>query len=54
MIFSPIASWMRNEIVFIYTPVLVCKLPLHTVGLEDAISASALLYSQYYKIEKFH
>jgi len=51
---NPIASWMRNEIVFIYTPVLVCKLPLHTVGLEDAISASALLYSQFYKIEKFH
>ena len=56
--FSPIASWMRddgaNGVVFIYTPVLVCKFPLHTVGVDDAISATALLYSQFYKMEKYH
>ena len=50
---NPIASWMRNEVVFIYTPVLVCKFPLHTVGVDDAISATALLYSQFYKMERY-
>ncbi|KAL3121071.1 hypothetical protein niasHT_005331 [Heterodera trifolii] len=49
---SPLASWMRNDIVFIYTPVLVCKFPQHTVGVDDAISATALLYSQFFKLEK--
>ncbi|KAI6216455.1 hypothetical protein M3Y99_01820700 [Aphelenchoides fujianensis] len=49
---NPIASWMRNEVVFIYTPVLVCKYPQHTVGIDDSISATALLYSQFYKLEK--
>jgi ADP-dependent glucokinase len=53
--FSPLASWMRSEeIVFIYTPVLVCKFPQQTVGVDDAISATALLYSQFYKLEKNH
>uniref|UniRef100_A0AC34QQ58 ADP-dependent glucokinase n=1 Tax=Panagrolaimus sp. JU765 TaxID=591449 RepID=A0AC34QQ58_9BILA len=51
---DPLASWMRNELVFIYTPVLVCKFPVYTVGVDDAISATALLYSQFYKMEKFH
>ena len=55
---NPLASWMRgdgrNGVIFIYTPVLVCKFPLHTVGVDDAISATALLYSQFYKLEKFH
>jgi ADP-dependent glucokinase len=44
---------MRNEVIFIYTPVLVCKFPQHTVGVDDAISATALLYSQFYKLEKY-
>lgn len=73
-IVSPLASWMRNDIVFIYTPVLVCKFPQHTgtftltlkivessqyiilpfitVGVDDAISSTALLYSQFFKLEK--
>lgn len=51
-VFSPLASWMRNDVVFIYTPVLVCKYPRQTVGVSDAISATALLYSQFYKLEK--
>ncbi|MFH4978692.1 hypothetical protein AB6A40_005401 [Gnathostoma spinigerum] len=45
----PIASWMRKDVVFIYTPVLVCKFPTKTVGLDDAISTSGLLYSQFYR-----
>uniref|UniRef100_A0A1I8B950 Uncharacterized protein n=1 Tax=Meloidogyne hapla TaxID=6305 RepID=A0A1I8B950_MELHA len=27
---SPLASWMRGDLVFIYTPVFVCKFPQHT------------------------
>uniref|UniRef100_A0A915E476 Uncharacterized protein n=1 Tax=Ditylenchus dipsaci TaxID=166011 RepID=A0A915E476_9BILA len=51
---NPLASWMRDELIFIYTPVLVCKFPQRTVGVDDAISATALLYSQFYKMEKVH
>lgn len=43
---------MRDELTFIYTPVLVCKFPHRTVGVDDAISATSLLYSQFYKLEK--
>ncbi|KAI6217535.1 hypothetical protein M3Y95_01214000 [Aphelenchoides besseyi] len=50
--YNPIASWMRNDVVYIYTPVLVCKFPQHIVGVDDAISVTALLYSQFYKMEK--
>ncbi|CAK5029842.1 unnamed protein product [Meloidogyne enterolobii] len=49
---SPLASWMRGDLVFIYTPVFVCKFPQHTVGVDDAIAASALLYSQFFKLER--
>ena len=49
---NPLASWMRNDIVFIFTPALVCKYPVHTVGVDDALSATSLLYSQFYKLEK--
>lgn len=45
----PLASWMHNDIVFIYTPVLVCKFPARTVGLDDAISTAGLIYSQFYR-----
>lgn len=48
---NPVASWMRDDSVFIYTPVLVCKFPRKTVGVEDAISTTALLYSQFYKFD---
>lgn len=43
---EPISVWHRNGISFHYTPVLVCKNPLRTVGLGDAISAEGLLYSE--------
>ncbi|KAM3828033.1 ADP-dependent glucokinase isoform 2-T4 [Vipera latastei] len=43
---EPISVWHRNAISFHYTPVLVCKSPLRTVGLGDAISAEGLLYSE--------
>ncbi|GMR36220.1 hypothetical protein PMAYCL1PPCAC_06415 [Pristionchus mayeri] len=48
---NPIASWMRDDLVFIYTPVLVCKLPSKTVGVDDAISTTGLLFSQFYKFD---
>ncbi|VDM97791.1 unnamed protein product [Thelazia callipaeda] len=44
---KPIASWMRNEVVFIYTPALICKVPSKTVGIDDAISTTGLIFSQY-------
>uniref|UniRef100_A0A1I7YMB6 ADP-dependent glucokinase n=1 Tax=Steinernema glaseri TaxID=37863 RepID=A0A1I7YMB6_9BILA len=47
----PVASWMRGEVVFIYTPVLVCKFPTKTVGLDETISTTGLLYSQFYRID---
>uniref|UniRef100_A0A8D0BNX9 ADP dependent glucokinase n=1 Tax=Salvator merianae TaxID=96440 RepID=A0A8D0BNX9_SALMN len=44
----PVSEWRRDGITFHYTPVLVCKDPLRTVGLGDAISAEGLLYSEIY------
>ncbi|XP_042329423.1 ADP-dependent glucokinase isoform X2 [Sceloporus undulatus] len=43
---EPVSEWHRDGITFHYTPVLVCKDPLRTVGLGDAISAEGLLYSE--------
>uniref|UniRef100_A0A8C6YBK9 ADP dependent glucokinase n=1 Tax=Naja naja TaxID=35670 RepID=A0A8C6YBK9_NAJNA len=43
---EPISVWHRDGISFHYSPVLVCKSPLRTVGLGDAISAEGLLYSE--------
>lgn len=45
---EPVSKWDRDGITFYYTPVLVCKDPLRTVGLGDAISAEGLLYSEIY------
>jgi ADP-dependent glucokinase len=45
---SPQLSWKRGRVEFHFSPVLVCKNPLKTVGLGDAISSTGLLYSQYY------
>ncbi|XP_053128197.1 ADP-dependent glucokinase isoform X2 [Hemicordylus capensis] len=45
---EPVSEWHRDGITFHYTPVLVCKNPLQTVGLGDAISAEGLLYSEIY------
>ncbi|XP_043933587.1 ADP-dependent glucokinase [Protopterus annectens] len=41
----PVAEWHRDDIYFYFTPVLICRDPLRTVGLGDAISAEGLLYS---------
>ncbi|KAM6937979.1 ADP-dependent glucokinase [Xenentodon cancila] len=42
----PVTTWRRGIITFHLTPVLVCRRPLRTVGLGDAISAEGLVYSQ--------
>uniref|UniRef100_A0A915PPU9 HORMA domain-containing protein n=1 Tax=Setaria digitata TaxID=48799 RepID=A0A915PPU9_9BILA len=49
----PIASWMRNDVVFIYTPALICKFPTRTVGTDDAVSATALIFSQFYRFSSW-
>ncbi|KAL7867741.1 hypothetical protein SRHO_G00091250 [Serrasalmus rhombeus] len=43
---SPVTMWRRGNVSFYLSPVLVCKQPLRTVGLGDAISAEGLLYSE--------
>ena len=44
---APVASWLRRGVVYSLSPVLVCKNPLKTVGLGDAISSLGLLYSEF-------
>ncbi|XP_074649932.1 ADP-dependent glucokinase-like [Tubulanus polymorphus] len=44
---NPVYSWTNGIYEFVFSPVLVCKHPIKTVGLGDAISATGLLYSQY-------
>ncbi|XP_047246497.1 ADP-dependent glucokinase isoform X2 [Girardinichthys multiradiatus] len=43
---EPVTVWHRGNITFHLSPVLVCKRPLRTVGLGDAISAEGLVYSE--------
>ncbi|XP_061533849.1 ADP-dependent glucokinase isoform X2 [Phycodurus eques] len=43
---APVTVWRRGNVTFHMTPVLVCKQPLRTVGLGDAISAEGLVYSE--------
>ncbi|XP_037358785.1 ADP-dependent glucokinase isoform X1 [Talpa occidentalis] len=43
---EPVVEWHREGISFYFTPVLVCKDPVRTVGLGDAISAEGLFYSE--------
>ncbi|XP_045141707.1 ADP-dependent glucokinase isoform X3 [Echinops telfairi] len=43
---KPVVEWHREGISFYFTPVLVCKDPVRTVGLGDAISAEGLFYSE--------
>ncbi|XP_074533765.1 ADP-dependent glucokinase isoform X2 [Halichoeres trimaculatus] len=43
---QPVTVWRRGNVTFHMTPVLVCKQPLRTVGLGDAISAEGLVYSE--------
>lgn len=45
---EPVVRWHREGISFHFTPVLVCKDPVRTVGLGDTISAEGLLYSEAY------
>ncbi|KAM6969758.1 ADP-dependent glucokinase [Aplochiton taeniatus] len=42
----PVTMWRRGNVTFHLTPVLVCRQPLRTVGLGDAISAEGLFYSE--------
>uniref|UniRef100_A0A8D0D3R7 ADP-dependent glucokinase n=1 Tax=Sander lucioperca TaxID=283035 RepID=A0A8D0D3R7_SANLU len=43
---QPVTVWRRGNVTFHMTAVLVCKQPLRTVGLGDAISAEGLVYSE--------
>lgn len=43
---KPVVEWHREGVSFHFTPVLVCKNPIRTVGLGDAISAEGLFYSE--------
>ena len=44
---SPVVHWLREGVRYYLSPVLVCKQPLKTVGLGDAISSTGLMYSMY-------
>ena len=44
---KPGISWEEGMLEFSFSPVLVCKKPVRTVGLGGAISATGLLYSYY-------
>ncbi|RUS71928.1 hypothetical protein EGW08_020303 [Elysia chlorotica] len=41
-----VISWEKDNVRFVLSPVLVCKKPMKTVGLGDAISATGLMFSQ--------
>ncbi|CAI9558660.1 unnamed protein product [Staurois parvus] len=43
---EPVAVWKKGGVTFHFTPVLICKEPVRTVGLGDAISAEGLLFSE--------
>uniref|UniRef100_A0A8C6TWR5 ADP-dependent glucokinase n=1 Tax=Neogobius melanostomus TaxID=47308 RepID=A0A8C6TWR5_9GOBI len=42
----PITVWQQNHVTLHLSPVLVCKRPIRTVGLGDAITANGLLFSE--------
>ena len=44
---SPIVQWKRGGSDYYLSPVLVCRAPVKTVGLGDAISSLGLLYSKF-------
>lgn len=46
---NPVSIVSNDKIKLYVSPVLVCKLPLKTVGLGDAISASGLLYNEFHE-----
>uniref|UniRef100_A0A8C5QJ97 ADP dependent glucokinase n=1 Tax=Leptobrachium leishanense TaxID=445787 RepID=A0A8C5QJ97_9ANUR len=43
---EPVAVWSKGGVTFYFTPVLICKQPVRTVGLGDAISAEGLIFSE--------
>eukprot|EP01133_Synstelium_polycarpum_P008417 gene8417-9902_t len=48
---SPVASWSDAGLAFNLAPVLVCKVPLKTVGLGDSISTMGLLYQTFSTVQ---
>lgn len=48
---NPVIEFKRGNIRFYFTPVLVCKKPIKTVGLGDAISSNALYYNEYRHVD---
>ena len=42
---NPVSEFNRSDNRFYFTPVLICKNPIKTVGLGDAISSIGLAYS---------
>lgn len=44
---EPVVQLRRGNIKFYFTPTLVCKKPLKTVGLGDAISSNGILYAEF-------
>lgn len=44
---DPVVTWQRDGINYALVPVLVCRKPVKTVGLGDAISASGLLHTPF-------
>lgn len=47
---DPVIQFKRGNIRFYFTPTLVCKKPLKTVGLGDAISSNGILFAEYNNI----
>ena len=44
---KPVVSFSHRDLDFSLSPVLVCREPLKTVGLGDAISATGLIHSKF-------
>lgn len=44
---EPVIKIQREKILFYFTPTLVCKKPLKTVGLGDAISSNGIIYTEF-------
>ncbi|XP_013090269.2 ADP-dependent glucokinase-like isoform X1 [Biomphalaria glabrata] len=45
---NPVITWKKDNYYFVFSPVLVCKHPVKTVGLGDAISATGLMFSEFH------
>lgn len=48
------SQWCRDEIIYNFSPVLVCKNPTKTVGLGDAVSSLGLIYSSYLEKDNYY